>query len=522
MKDWPDSLRRLSRPFIAVFILLSTLLLFALAGCVRPITSGDRNVPSENPQNTETETPAVPGQTTDNKTVDLEITDPSNTPGETLFEPEAENYFMIHTIEEGDTLGIIAEQYETTMAEIMALNQIANSDFIIIGETLRVPGPEFESLVGPSFEIIPDSELIYGPASKTFDLHTFTRQHEGYLLSHEEEVEGKVLSGTEIVQLVADRHSVSPKLLLATLEYQSKWLTDSQPTETTYPLGYQEEDSSGLYKQLSWAANLLNWGYYGRAEGGMTSFLVNEEVPVTFAADIGYGTSGVQYYLASRDGINYEDWLLDVGPAGLFDTFSRLFEDPFKQETPSLIPDDLTQPPFALPWSTGETWYFTGGPHGGWNTGSAWAALDFVPPNQVAGCSPSENWVIAVADGVVSRSGQGAVVLDLDQDGYSGTGWAVTYMHLADEDRAAVGSTVKTGDPLGHPGCEGGFTNGTHVHLARTYNGRWISADGALPFDLGGWISQGEGYEYNGSLVRDGVIKTADIYHTENNAITAD
>jgi hypothetical protein len=75
---------------------------------------------------------------------------------------------------------------------------------------------------------------------------------------------------------------------------------------------------------------------------------------------------------------------------------------------------------------------------------------------------------------------------------------------------------------LGHPGCEGGFTNGTHVHIARTYNGRWISADGTLPFDLNGWISQGAGYEYNGWLVRDGETKTADIFHTDDNAITAD
>jgi murein DD-endopeptidase MepM/ murein hydrolase activator NlpD len=254
----------------------------------------------------------------------------------------------------------------------------------------------------------------------------------------------------------------------------------------------------------------------------VTSFLVNEEIPATFAADISYGTSGVQYYLASRDSINYESWLLDVGPLGLFDTYSRLFGDPFDQEIQPLIPDDLTQPPFVLPWASGETWYFTGGPHGGWNTGSAWAALDFVPPEQEAGCSPSYNWAVAVADGVVSRSGQGAVVLDLDGDGYSGTGWAVTYMHLADRDRAAVGTMVETGDPLGHPGCEGGFTNGTHVHLARTYNGRWISADGSLPFDLDGWISQGAGFEYNGSLVRDGIIKTADIFHTDDNAITAD
>jgi LasA protease len=126
-----------------------------------------------------------------------------------------------------------------------------------------------------------------------------------------------------------------------------------------------------------------------------------------------------------------------------------------------------------------------------------------------------------MADGVIARSGFGAVVLDLDGDGYAGSGWAITYMHLDNRDRIEEGARVSVGDRLGHPGCEGGVTNGTHLHLARTYNGRWISADGTIPFDLDVWVSGGEGYEYNGWLERDGVTKTADIYRTDDNAITA-
>ena len=514
-------IRDLMRP-AAGTVLLVILLSLMLLGCVRPIPTTEDTSLLATPQNTGGETATTPDQIPLDEGDDSAQSDPSASIEKSLPDSESEGYFILHTVEEGDTLSTIAQQYESTMPAIMALNQIANSDFIVVGETLRVPGPEFESLVGPSFEVIPDSELVYGPAANDFELSAFTNQFDGYLLSYEEEVEGEVLSGNEIVQLVADRHSVNPMLLLAALEYQAEWLSNDLPAEVTYPMGLLEEDSSGLYKQLSWAANLLNWGFYGRAEGGVTSFLVGEEIPVTFGEDISYGTSGVQYYLAARDNVDYESWLAASGPLGLFDTYSELFGDPFEREIEPLIPEDLSQPDFMLPWTGGETWYFTGGPHGGWNTGSAWAALDFVPPNQEAGCSPSEHWTTAVAAGIVSRSGKGAVVLDLDGDGYSGTGWAVTYMHLADRDRAAVGTAVKTGDPLGHPGCEGGFTNGTHVHLARTYNGRWISADGPLPFDLDGWISQGAGFEYNGTLVRDGAVKAADIFHTENNAITAD
>jgi hypothetical protein len=47
-------------------------------------------------------------------------------------------------------------------------------------------------------------------------------------------------------------------------------------------------------------------------------------------------------------------------------------------------------------------------------------------------------------------------------------------------------------------------SNGTHVHLARKYNGEWIPADGNIPFNLDGWISSGNGVEYDGYLTRGG------------------
>ena len=40
---------------------------------------------------------------------------------------------------------------------------------------------------------------------------------------------------------------------------------------------------------------------------------------------------------------------------------------------------------------------------------------------------------------------------------------------------------VQAGDPLGHPSCEGGNVTGTHVHLARKFNGEWIGAGGRMP-----------------------------------------
>ena len=103
---------------------------------------------------------------------------------------------------------------------------------------------------------------------------------------------------------------------------------------------------------------------------------------------------------------------------------------------------------------------------------------------------------------MIARVADGIVVLDLDGDGDERTGWVVFYLHIAEKDRIAVGTAVKQGDPIGHPSCEGGAATGTHVHIARKYNGEWIPAVGVIPFTLEGWTPIEGILAYEGKLVR--------------------
>jgi murein DD-endopeptidase MepM/ murein hydrolase activator NlpD len=137
------------------------------------------------------------------------------------------------------------------------------------------------------------------------------------------------------------------------------------------------------------------------------------------------------------------------------------------------------------------------------------AALDFAPAGDRSGCTETNAWVLASAPGQVVRSGNGVVVLDLDGDGNEQTGWAILYLHIATDGRIANGTWVETGDLLGKPSCEGGRATGTHVHMARKYNGEWIAADGPLPFVLDGWTAHAGKAPYYGTLTRDGETITA-------------
>ena len=84
-------------------------------------------------------------------------------------------------------------------------------------------------------------------------------------------------------------------------------------------------------------------------------------------------------------------------------------------------------------------------------------------------------------------------------------------LHVEGRERVQPGTFVRAGDRIGHASCEGGFSTGTHLHLARRYNGEWIPADADLPFNLDGWVSEGDGsgYEYNGYLVNNGSVVEA-------------
>lgn len=421
-----------------------------------------------------------------------------------------------YTVQSGDSLAAIGEMYRVAPETIASANQLDDPNALSIGQRLIVPAPT-PSGRGPAFKIIPDAEFLYSPSSIPFNLSEFLAGKPGYLSSYTEEVDRKTLTGGQIIERVAMENSVNPRLLIAILEYTSAWVSDTSPEDTrkVYPLGYLDSRRSGLYKQLSWAANELNRGFYLWQINAIPAWLLADGKIIPVDSTINAGTAGVQQLFSFL--YNQGDWEAACSEEGLFKTYSDLFGYPFDFSLEGLVPADLGQPLMQLPFEPGKSWSFTGGPHGGWGDGSAWAALDFAPPGEPMGCVLNDAWVTAVADGQVVYADTGVVILDLDGDGHVQTGWSVLYLHIDGQDRVKAGLELKAGDRIGHPSCEGGLSNGTHLHLARRYNGMWISADGKLPFNLDGWTSSGTGNEYDGFLSRNNeVIEAINGQNDEN------
>ena len=438
------------------------------------------------------------------------------TPNPTRESPQTGDQYVVQP---GDTLGSIATLYGVTIEEIQTLNaQLIDPNTLEVGQTLNVPGGGIA--YGPDFKLIPDSELIYSPPASYFNVTGFVKFQEGFLRAYSEDVSGEVWSGVQIVDFVARNYSVNPRLLLALLEYRGGWITDPYPGEqqVQYPLGIQRENRAGLMRQLLDAADALNYGYYGWKYRGRISLALSDGTRLFYDPGLNAGTVGVQYMLSVTTPT--EQWQRDVHPDGFFETYLKLFGDPFAYAYEPLIPPDLKQPELTLPFGPREEWLYTGGPHGAYNSGSAWASIDFAPPPPpdelvaVQGsCYISPYWVTAAASGIIARSGDGYVVLDLDGDGNEYTGWTLVYLHIDDHERIAVGREVERGDQLGHPSCEGGYSNGTHLHFGRRYNGEWVPVQcdecapgvSVPPLMLGEWTVYGyPGQEYQGYMARDG------------------
>jgi murein DD-endopeptidase MepM/ murein hydrolase activator NlpD len=190
-----------------------------------------------------------------------------------------------------------------------------------------------------------------------------------------------------------------------------------------------------------------------------------------------------------------------------------MFGDPWSRadQMGPIFPPGLNQPEMVLPFETNSPWAFTGGPHGAWEHDGPLAALDFAPAADKTGCGSTPTWITAAAPGLVVRSSKGVVVVDLDGDGSEQTGWNILYLHVANKDRVQKGQWVDANDRIGHASCEGGTATGTHLHLARKYNGEWVVADGPIPFVLGGWTAVAGDKPYHGKLVRGDQTITADV-----------
>jgi LasA protease len=424
----------------------------------------------------------------------------------------------------GDTIPALAVRFSVAPDEITSPDPFPEKDLINPKQLLVIPNRL--DAIGPSELLLPDSEIVYSPSALGFDTAAYIREAGGYLSTNSQDLGNGWSSSSQVIERVAIENSINPRLLLALLEYQANYVHGRPATQsqTDYPMGYINIKHKGLYSQLNWAVQQLSIGYYGWRAGLVTELTFRDaQQPLRMAPELNAGTAALQYLFAQL--YTQEQWgSVMYGEENFTAVHERMFGDAWlrAQTVEPLYPTNLTQPLLELPYLPGKTWALSGGPHSAWGPDGALAALDFAPASVQGGCVENEEWVTASASGLVTRAMDGLVVQDLDADGHEQTGWVLVYLHVATKGRVPVGSLLGTNDKIGHPSCEGGKSTGTHVHIARKYNGEWILADGPIPYVLSGWVAAAGSEPYKGSLTKGDITAVANVFGSRETLVFRD
>ena len=456
---------------------------------------------------------ATPTPTFDEKFITQEATTSSEDASQT-----AENTpTLLYYAQSGDWLPAVAIRFGVDVNQIASPKILPEQGLLDPGTLLIIPDTLDRSIpFTPAVQLIPDNELVFSSTAIDFDIAAYVTDAGGYLSSHREYLLSTGwMSGAREIERLAYENSVNPRLLLAILDYEARWVrgTPESDFRIEYPLGYESFKYKGMFMQMVWSINQLSTGYYDWRAGKLIDLTFVDGTKLRIDPTLNAGTVALMYYFSRNH--SYNEWLRIMDQtSGFLSFYQNMFGDPWSRADAfgPIFPPGIDQPDMSLPFEVDAAWAFTGGPHAAWEHEGPLAALDFAPPSAKTGCLSSDHWIVSAAPGLVVRSGNGVVVVDTDGDGSEQTGWNLLYLHVASTQRVAKGVWVEQDDRIGHPSCEGGMSTGTHLHFARKYNGEWVIADGPLPFVLSGWTVYAGEKPYQGKLVKGDKVITADLY----------
>jgi LysM repeat protein len=472
---------------------------------------------STNPPFIETQAAATPQAVETESTPAVEI---EATPS---YAPLNDAAPFLYYAQSGDMLSAVAARFGVSENEIISDADLTRTTLIDPGTLLVIPNRINEATT-PNIQLLPDAEFVYSATAIGFDTEKFVKEQGGYLSSFRDYLGSSGwIQGYDAIDRLAIENSVNPRLLLALLEFEARWVR-GQPIDllhTDFPMGFNDYRYKGMSVQLTWAINTMSIAYYGWRAGTMTHIDFPEGTRIRLDPRLNAGTVAIQYLFSRLH--SESQWSQIINPdSGFPALYNEMFGDAWARADliGPIFPPGLNQPPLVLPFEPGVKWSFTGGPHNGWGqinpniygqSHSIFSAIDFAPAAEKSGCIPTTAWAVASAPGLVVRSENGVVMLDLDGDGYEQTGWNLLYLHMAEKGRAENGVFLETNDRVGHPSCEGGVSTGTHLHFARKFNGEWVTADGPIPFVLSGWRVVAGKEPYKGQLVKGDQVITADL-----------
>ncbi|HET6847050.1 MAG TPA: hypothetical protein VFH29_09460, partial [Anaerolineales bacterium] len=159
---------------------------------------------------------------------------------EATYTPTFDVPAVLYYAQSGDSVPAVAARFGIAQDEIHSDGGLQDSGFIPPGKLLIMPD-RISDPTSPGDEIIPDSELVFSGTAVDFDIDAFVRSAGGKL-STQREYLGSTgwTTGSEAIKRLAYENSINPRLLLAVLEYESRWVRGDavDAIHRDYPMGY--------------------------------------------------------------------------------------------------------------------------------------------------------------------------------------------------------------------------------------------------------------------------------------------
>lgn len=350
--------------------------------------------------------------------------------------------------------------------------------------------------------MLADGQFVYGPNVGNFDLEAFLHEQQSLLINKATVIHDK-----------ASYYSINPRVLLALIEMQtgsvSGDVSSAELNNLFYPAEGKRFDEQ-LEDLAETLATLFYARLYSRQDTTNTIIILRDEESRTLSNDVNAATYALVGTLGPTvDALQFDLITTTSAQASFYQTYKRLFpnSDPLDNSNnimaPTAPPSDLLK----LPFSSGDSWIFSGGPHGdGGCNDYPYSSIDFSP--NVPQCTiPTDRWITSPADADVFDVACGgcSVVLSFRNSG----GWEGRFYHVANPAVNKGGFVAKDGrigNPSQKPSCSGdcgscdGSATGVHLHFALKFNGKYEDIEGAA---FEGWVVHGttcyEGYLEKGT-----------------------
>ena len=130
-----------------------------------------------------------------------------------------------YTSQSGDSLDVVATHFGVQPSEITSAGPLSSTGFINPGTLLFLPNRLSLTPSTPSQPIIPDSELVDSPSAVGFDIAGYVNSAGGELSTFKDYHNPVgTISGAEAVRIISVGSSISPRLLLALIQYYTGWV----------------------------------------------------------------------------------------------------------------------------------------------------------------------------------------------------------------------------------------------------------------------------------------------------------